>query len=259
MAYNYYTTLPSGILKMILIPAIDLKDGQCVRLRQGRMDDDTIFSDRPVEVAKRWVDAGARRLHLVDLNGAFAGEPINGNVIQEIAQTYPDLPIQIGGGIRDEQTIEAYLKAGIQYCIIGTQAVKDPEFVRRACESFPEHIIVGLDAKDGMVAINGWAEITDINVTELAKQFENDGVSSIVYTDIGRDGMMTGCNVEATRDLANAINIPVIASGGITNLNDISALCDAETSNIMGAITGRAIYEGTLDFTAGQQLADKLL
>jgi phosphoribosylformimino-5-aminoimidazole carboxamide ribotide isomerase len=243
---------------MLLIPAIDLKDGQCVRLKQGRMEDDTVFSDQPVDMAGRWVEAGARRLHLVDLNGAFAGEPVNGDAIRAIAAKYPDLPIQVGGGIRDEATIDAYLKAGVSYCIIGTQAVKEPEFVARACQTFPGHIIVGLDARDGMVAINGWAEVTDQEVTQLAKQFENDGVSAIVYTDIGRDGMMTGCNVEATTTLANAINIPVIASGGITNLRDIEALCQADTSNIMGAITGRAIYEGTLDFAEGQKLADEL-
>jgi len=242
----------------LLIPAIDLKDGQCVRLKQGRMEDDTVFSDQPVDMAGRWVEAGARRLHLVDLNGAFAGEPVNGDAIRAIAAKYPDLPIQVGGGIRDEATIDAYLKAGVSYCIIGTQAVKEPEFVARACQTFPGHIIVGLDARDGMVAINGWAEVTDQEVTQLAKQFENDGVSAIVYTDIGRDGMMTGCNVEATTTLANAINIPVIASGGITNLRDIEALCQADTSNIMGAITGRAIYEGTLDFAEGQKLADEL-
>ncbi|WP_456446852.1 1-(5-phosphoribosyl)-5-[(5-phosphoribosylamino)methylideneamino]imidazole-4-carboxamide isomerase [Thiolapillus sp.] len=243
---------------MLLIPAIDLKDGQCVRLKQGRMEDDTVFSDQPVDMAGRWVDAGARRLHLVDLNGAFAGEPVNGDAIRAIAARYPDLPIQVGGGIRDEATVEAYLQAGVSYCIIGTQAVKEPEFVARACQRFPGHIIVGLDAKDGMVAINGWAEVTDQEVTALAKRFENDGVSAIVYTDIGRDGMMTGCNIEATAALANAINIPVIASGGITNLRDIEALCQADSSNIMGAITGRAIYEGTLDFAEGQKLADEL-
>ncbi len=243
---------------MLLIPAIDLKDGQCVRLKQGRMEDDTVFSDQPVETAGRWVDAGARRLHLVDLNGAFAGEPVNAGAIQSIAARYPDLPIQVGGGIRDEATVEAYLKAGVSYCIIGTQAVKDPAFVASACKIFPGHIIVGLDAKDGMVAINGWAEVTDQEVTELARRFEDDGVSAIVYTDIGRDGMMTGCNVEATTNLANAIRIPVIASGGITNLRDIEALCQADTSNIVGAITGRAIYEGSLDFAQGQKLADEL-
>ncbi|MEJ2423434.1 MAG: 1-(5-phosphoribosyl)-5-[(5-phosphoribosylamino)methylideneamino]imidazole-4-carboxamide isomerase [Candidatus Thiodiazotropha sp.] len=243
---------------MLLIPAIDLKDGQCVRLRQGRMEDDTVFSDQPLDMATRWVEAGARRLHLVDLNGAFAGEPVNGEAIRQIAAAYPDLPIQVGGGIRDEATIEAYLKAGVDFCIIGTQAVREPEFVARACAAFPGHVIVGLDAKEGQVAINGWAEITDWDVTELSRRFQDDGVSAIVYTDIGRDGMLSGPNVEATRDLANAISIPVIASGGITDVNDIEALCQAETSNIMGAITGRAIYEGTLDFVAGQTLADRL-
>ena len=243
---------------MLLIPAIDLKDGRCVRLRQGRMDDETIFSDDPVDVAGRWVEAGARRLHLVDLNGAFAGEPVNGEVIQAIAKRYPDLPIQVGGGIRDEATIQAYLDVGVTYVIIGTQAVKEPEFVARACKAFPGHVMVGLDAKDGMVAINGWAEITDHNVVDMAKQFENDGVEAIVYTDIGRDGMLTGPNVEATQALAEAIGIPVVASGGITNIDDISALCEVESSGINSAITGRAIYEGTLDFAEGQKLADSL-
>jgi len=243
---------------VLLIPAIDLKDGLCVRLRQGRMDDDTVFSDNPVEVAGRWVEAGGRRLHLVDLNGAFAGEPVNGEVIRAIASAYPDVPIQVGGGIRDEQTIEAYLQAGVTYCIIGTQAVKDPAFVARACKAFPGHVIVGLDAKDSMVAINGWAEVTDHHVVDLARQFENDGVVSIVYTDIGRDGMLSGPNIEATADLANSISIPVVASGGITGIQDIEALCSAPTKNITAAITGRAIYEGTLDFAAGQKLADEL-
>ena len=243
---------------MLLIPAIDLKDGRCVRLRQGRMDDETIFSDDPVEVAGRWVEAGARRLHLVDLNGAFAGEPVNGGVIRAIAKAYPDLPIQVGGGIRDEQTIQAYLDAGVDFVIIGTQAVKEPAFVGRACAAFPGHVIVGLDAKEGMVAIDGWATVTDQEVTELSRRFEQDGVSAIVYTDIGRDGMLTGPNVEATAALANAVNIPIVASGGITDIGDIEALCQADTRNIMGAITGRAIYEGTLDFEAGQRMADEL-
>ena len=243
---------------MLLIPAIDLKDGRCVRLRQGRMDDETIFSDDPVEVAGRWVAAGARRLHLVDLNGAFAGEPVNGDVIRRIAAAYPDLPIQVGGGIRDEQTIQGYLDVGVEFVIIGTQAVKEPAFVKRACDLFPGHIIVGLDAKEGRVAIDGWATVTDHQVTELAGRFQEDGVSAIVYTDIGRDGMLTGPNVEATAALANAITIPVVASGGITHIGDIEALCRADSSNISGAITGRAIYEGTLDFAEGQKLADRL-
>ena len=243
---------------MLLIPAIDLKDGRCVRLRQGRMEDETIFSDDPVQMAGRWVSAGARRLHLVDLNGAFAGVPVNGAAIRAIAAAYPDLPIQVGGGIRDETTIAAYLEAGVSYCIIGTQAVKDPAFVARACRAFPGHVIVGLDAREGRVAIKGWAEMTEHRVEELARRFEDDGVTAIVYTDIGRDGMMTGPNVAATRALAEAIRIPVIASGGITNLDDIRALCAVAASGINAAITGRAIYEGTLDFAEGQLLADAL-
>ena len=241
---------------MLLIPAIDLKDGRCVRLRQGRMDDETIFSDDPVDMAGRWVKQGARRLHMVDLNGAFAGEPVNGDAIRAIAAAYPDLPIQVGGGIRDEATIDAYLNAGVGFCIIGTQAVKEPELVARACKSFPGHVIVGLDAKDGQVAINGWAEVTEHRVVDLSRRFEDDGVEAIVYTDIGRDGMLSGPNVEATRALAEAISIPVVASGGITNIDDIRALVEVADSGIMGAITGRAIYEGTLDFAEGQRLAD---
>jgi phosphoribosylformimino-5-aminoimidazole carboxamide ribotide isomerase len=243
---------------VLLIPAIDLKDGRCVRLRQGRMDDETVFSDDPVEMAARWVGEGARRLHLVDLNGAFAGMPVNGEAIRAIAARFPDLPIQVGGGIRDEGTIEAYLRAGVRYCIIGTQAVKEPELVTRACRSFPGRIIVGLDAKDGQVAIQGWAEVTEHRVADLARRFEGDGVAAIVYTDIGRDGMMTGPNIGATRALAEAIETPVIASGGITNLDDVRALAQSAGSGIVAAITGRAIYEGTLDFGAGQRLADQI-
>jgi len=243
---------------VLLIPAIDLKDGRCVRLRQGRMDDETVFSDNPVEMADRWVAEGARRLHLVDLNGAFAGEPVNGAAVRAIARAYPELPIQVGGGIRDEATIGAYLEAGVSFAIIGTKAVEEPEFVGRACKAFPGHVIVGLDAKEGMVATDGWAKVTDHKVADLARRFEDDGVCAIVYTDIGRDGMMTGVNVEATRALAEAVQIPVIASGGITNLDDVRAICAVADSGIMGAITGRAIYEGTLDFAAGQRLADEL-
>ncbi len=243
---------------MLLIPAIDLKDGKCVRLRQGRMSDETVFSDDPVAMAGRWVEAGARRLHIVDLNGAFAGEPVNTGVVHEIAAAYPDLPIQIGGGIRDEDTVQTYLDAGVQYVIIGTKAVSAPHFVNDLCLEFPGHVIVGLDAKDGKVAIDGWSKLSKHDVIDMAKHFEQDGVVAIVYTDIGRDGMMTGVNVESTLKLAQAINIPVIASGGITNMDDIRALCAVTDEGIMGAITGRAIYEGTLDFAEGQKLADKL-
>ncbi len=241
---------------MLVIPAIDLKDGKCVRLRQGRMEDSTIFSDDPVDVAGRWFDAGARRLHLVDLNGAFEGEPVNGEIVRQIALRFPNFPIQIGGGIRSLATIEAYLNAGVKYVIIGTKAVKEPEFVAEACAAFPEHIIVGLDAKDGKVATDGWAEVSDLEATDLAKQFDEQGVSAIVYTDIARDGMMQGVNVEATVRLAQASSIPVIASGGITNMDDIRGLSEQAHHGICGAITGRAIYEGTLDVEEAQRYCD---
>ncbi len=243
---------------MLLIPAIDLKDGKCVRLRQGRMEDETIFSDDPVAMAAQWVEAGARRLHLVDLNGAFEGKPMNGDVVRAIAEAFPDLPIQIGGGIRDEETVQSYLDAGVQYVIIGTKAVNAPHFVNDLCMEFPGHIIVGLDAKEGKVAIDGWSKLSKHDVIDMAKHFEEDGVEAIIYTDIGRDGMMSGVNVEATVKLAQAITIPVIASGGITNMDDVRALCAVADEGIAGAITGRAIYEGTLDFAAGQALADEL-
>lgn len=243
---------------MLLIPAIDLKDGKCVRLRQGNMEDETVFSDDPLAMAQRWVDAGARRLHIVDLNGAVSGKPVNAGVIREIAEAHPDLPIQVGGGIRDEDTVENYLEAGVQYVIIGTKAVTAPHFVNDLCLEFPGHIIVGLDAKGGKLAIDGWSKLSNHDVIDMAQHFERDGVAAIVYTDIGRDGMMQGVNVEATVALAREITIPVIASGGITNLDDIRALCEVAEDGIMGAITGRAIYEGTLDFAAGQKLADEL-
>lgn len=243
---------------MLLIPAIDLKDGKCVRLRQGRMEDETVFSDDPVAMAAQWVEAGARRLHLVDLNGAFEGKPVNGDVVRAIAEAFPELPIQIGGGIRDEETVQSYLDAGVQYVIIGTKAVSAPHFINDLCMEFPGHIIVGLDAKDGKVAIDGWSKLSRHDVIDMAKHFEEDGVEAIIYTDIGRDGMMSGVNVESTVKLAQAISIPVIASGGITNIDDVKALCAVADEGITGAITGRAIYEGTLDFAEGQALADEL-
>jgi phosphoribosylformimino-5-aminoimidazole carboxamide ribotide isomerase len=209
-------------------------------------------------VARRGAAAGAPRLHLVDLNGAFDGRPVNAEVIHAIAEAVPDLPIQVGGGIRDEETVEAYLEAGVQYVIIGTKAVSAPHFINDLCLEYPGHVIVGLDAKDGKVAIDGWSKLSRHDVIDLAQRFQEDGVSAIVYTDIGRDGMMTGVNVEATVNLARAITVPVIASGGITNLDDIRALCAVAHEGIMGAITGRAIYEGTLDFAEGQRLANEL-
>jgi phosphoribosylformimino-5-aminoimidazole carboxamide ribotide isomerase len=205
-------------------------------------------------MAKRWVDAGARRLHLVDLNGAFAGEPVNGEAVKAIARAYPSLPIQIGGGIRNADIIEAYLSAGVSYVIIGTKAVKEPQFVTDMCKQFAGKIIVGIDAQDGMVATDGWAEISAVKAVDLAKQFADDGVSSIVYTDIARDGMMQGVNVEATAQLAEACGIPVIASGGVTNMDDIRALKAVAARGVLGAITGRAIYEGTLDLAEAQRL-----
>ncbi|MDH3934458.1 MAG: 1-(5-phosphoribosyl)-5-[(5-phosphoribosylamino)methylideneamino]imidazole-4-carboxamide isomerase [Gammaproteobacteria bacterium] len=243
---------------MLLIPAIDLKDGKCVRLRQGRMEDETIFGDDPVAVAERWVEAGARRLHMVDLNGAFAGKPVNAAAVRAVAEAFPDLPIQVGGGIRDEETVQAYLDAGVQFTIIGTAAVSAPHFVNDLCAEFPGHIIVGLDAKDGKVAIDGWSKLSHHPVIDMAQRFENDGVEAIIFTDIGRDGMMSGVNIESTVELAQAIRIPVIASGGITNMDDIQTLCGVADEGIIGAITGRAIYEGTLDLAEAQKLADSL-
>jgi phosphoribosylformimino-5-aminoimidazole carboxamide ribotide isomerase len=241
---------------MLLIPAIDLKEGKCVRLRQGRMDDNTVFSDDPVAVAGKWVAAGAKRIHLVDLDGAFAGRPRNAEVIHAIVAAYPDIPVQIGGGIRDEETIQAYLNAGVEYIIIGTKAVNSPHFVKNMAIEYPRHIIVGLDAKDGKVAIDGWSKLSRHDVIDLAQRFEEDGVEAIIYTDISRDGMMSGVNIEATARLARAIRIPVIASGGITNIDDIRALSAVAHDGIIGAIIGRAIYEGTLDFFEAVKLAE---
>ncbi len=246
---------------MLVIPAIDLKDGQCVRLRQGRMDDSTVFSDDPVNMAGSWQSKGARRLHVVDLNGAFAGTPVNAEIVTSIASAYPDLPIQIGGGIRNLQSVEFYVNAGVSYVIIGTQAVKKPEFIQEACAAFPGKIIVGIDAIDGMVATEGWADVSDVPAATLAQKFADHGVAAIAYTDINCDGMMRGANVGATRELAEHSPIPVIASGGIGKLADIAAIREAsETSTgagIMGVIIGRAIYEGTVDLTLAQQLCDE--
>lgn len=241
---------------MLVIPAIDLKDGHCVRLKQGRMEDDTVFSTQPVDVARQWMEQGARRLHLVDLDGAFAGKPVNAEVIHAICTAYPDLPVQIGGGIRNVETAKAYIDAGVSWVIIGTQAVKEPAFVGELCKACPGQVIVGLDAKDGMVATEGWAEVSNVSAVSLAKQFEDTGVSAIVYTDINRDGMMQGVNVEQTAALADAINIPVIASGGVTDQRDIDALVKEAARGIAGTIVGRAIYEGTLDLASAQKIAD---
>ena len=252
---------------MLLIPAIDLKDGHCVRLKQGDMNQVTVFSENPADMALHWLNQGARRLHLVDLNGAFAGKPKNEPAVRAILKTVQDfaiengiaeIPVQLGGGIRDLDTIERYLDDGISYIIIGTAAVKNPGFVHDACDAFPGHIIVGLDAKDGKVATDGWSKLSGHDVIDLAQKFEGYGVESIVYTDIGRDGMMGGINMEATVKLAQAIKIPVIASGGVHQLKDVEALCAVQDNGIEGVICGRSIYEGTLDLKSAQLRADEL-
>lgn len=241
---------------MLLIPAIDLKDGRCVRLRQGNMDDETIFSDDPVAMAERWVEAGSRRIHLVDLNGAVQGFPVNADIIGRIAEAFPDVEIQVGGGIRDFKTIQTFLDVGVDYVIIGTQAVRTPHFVDDACLEFPGHIIVGLDARDGKVAVEGWAKLSSHSAVEMGKRFEEAGVEALVFTDIGRDGMMRGVNTGATRELARSVDIPVIASGGVTTLDDVRDLCEAGKDGVSGAIIGRALYEGKLDLREAQQVVN---
>lgn len=239
---------------MLLIPAIDLKNGECVRLRQGRMDDVTVFSNDPVAMAQRWADEGAERLHVVDLDGAMKGEPINLKVVEAIAKAI-SIPVQIGGGIRDEDTVQRYLDAGVEYVIIGTRAVNAPHFLHDLCLEYPRHIIVGLDAMDGRVALNGWTKVTGHDVIETALHCERDGVEAIIYTDIGRDGMMNGFNEDATGNLARALKTPVFASGGVSSLADIERLKTLEDDGVAGAIIGRALYEGSLDFKAAVKLA----
>jgi phosphoribosylformimino-5-aminoimidazole carboxamide ribotide isomerase len=244
---------------MLIIPAIDLKDGRCVRLKQGAMEDATVFSEDPGAMAEHWIKLGARRLHVVDLNGAAAGKPKNESAIRAIvAAVGGRIPIQLGGGIRDLDTIERYIDSGISYVIIGTAAVKTPGFLHDACSAFTGHVMVALDAKDGKVAVDGWSKMTGHDVIDLAKKFEEYGSEAIIYTDIGRDGMLSGVNIEATVGLARQLTVPVIASGGVTDLEDVKALCKVESEGIIGAITGRAVYQGTLDFAAAQKLADKL-
>ena len=244
---------------MLLIPAIDLKDGKCVRLQQGDMSASTTFGEDPAAMARRWLDAGARRLHLVDLNGAFAGKPINETAIKAILKEVGDeIPVQLGGGIRDLDTIERYLDDGLSFVIIGTAAVKSPGFLKDACTAFGGHIIVGLDAKDGKVTTDGWSKLTGHEVLDLAKKFEDYGVEGVIYTDIGRDGMLTGINIEATVKLARALSIPVIASGGLAGMADIEMLCAVQADGVEGVICGRSIYTGALDFAAAQRRADEL-
>ena len=243
---------------MLLIPSIDVKDGKCVRLRQGRMDEVTVFDDDPRAAARRWVDAGARRLHVVDLDGAVEGAPRNAEVIRAIVSGFPDVDVQVGGGIRDDDAIEGYLATGARYVILGTRAVTTPDFVADACVEFPGHVIVGLDARDGRAAVDGWSKLTRFRVDDLARRAEECGVEAIIHTDIGRDGMLEGVNVEATERLAREVNVPVFASGGVRGLDDVRALCAAAEAGVAGAIVGRALYEGTLDFAAAAALANEL-
>jgi phosphoribosylformimino-5-aminoimidazole carboxamide ribotide isomerase len=244
---------------MVIIPAIDVKDGRCVRLKQGDMSTATVYSENPAAMARHWVAQGARRLHVVDLNGAVAGRPKNEGVIREIVKAVGgSIPVQLGGGIRDLDTIEKYLDDGVTYVVIGTAAVKNPGFLHDACTAFAGHIIVALDAKDGKVAVEGWSKLTGHDVIDLARKFEEYGVEAVLYTDIGRDGMLTGVNVDATVKLARELRVPVIASGGLTDLADVERLCAIESEGIMGVITGRALYQGTVDFKAAQARADAL-
>lgn len=239
---------------MLLIPAIDIQDGKCVRLRQGKMDQVTVYEDDPVAAAQRWVDAGAQRLHVIDLDGAVAGQPVNIEPVRRIAEQFSGVPVQVGGGIRSEQSIEAYLEAGVQYVILGTKAVNEPHFVSDMCVEFPGHVIVALDAKDGKLAVEGWSKLSKHDVIDLAQRLEIDGVEAIIYTDISRDGMLTGANVEATRRLAESVRVPVYAAGGIASLDDLRKLLEIRDSGVAGAVTGRAIYDGSLDFAAGLKL-----
>lgn len=244
---------------MLLIPAIDLKEGKCVRLKQGRMSDVTVFSDDPVAMARHWAEQGCRRLHLVDLDGAFAGEPRNRDLIAAITSALPDVPVQVGGGIRSEQVIEAYLAAGISQVIVGTRAIEEPAFLEAICRDYPGRVILGLDARNGQLATAGWDETSSVSAVEFARWAGKLAIHAIVYTDIDRDGMLTGVNVPATVTLAEAAGVPVIASGGVSDLDDLRALKNAfrsTSAELVGAITGRAIYAGTLDFRAGQALLD---
>ena len=231
---------------MLIIPAIDIKNGKCVRLKQGRMSDETIFSDKPEEMAKKWFECGAERLHLVDLDGAVSGQPVNRKAISRIVEAIP-IPVELGGGVRDMATLHAYLDLGLQYVILGTVAHKNPDFVKEACRRYPDRIILGIDARNNRIAVEGWTEEINLTPEALAKRFENDGLAAIIYTDINRDGMRTGCNVEATGTLARTTNIPVIASGGISEMDDVLKILPLATDGVMGLITGRALYDGSLD------------
>ena len=242
---------------MIIYPAIDLIGGAVVRLYKGDFDQLTTYGNDPVSVAQSYADAGATWLHLVDLDGALDGAPRNFDIVKEIARNHPDIPVQIGGGIRDDDTVQNYLDAGVQYVIIGTRAITAPHVVKDLCLEFPGHIIVGLDAKNGKVAVDGWSKLSHHDVIDMAQHYESDGVASIIFTDISRDGMMQGVNVESTVELAAAIRIPVIASGGVTDRGDIERLCATDEEGIVGVVVGRALYEGTINLAEAQAIASQ--
>lgn len=234
---------------MILFPAIDLKDGQCVRLQKGDMDAVTVFNDNPADQAKQFENQGFKYLHVVDLNGAFAGESVNGDAVEAIIKSV-DMPVQLGGGIRTLEHIEAWLDRGLSRVILGTIAVRDPELVKEACKKFPGKIAVGIDARGGKVAVEGWAETSELDVVDLAKKFEGAGVAAIIFTDIDRDGILTGINWQATLELAQAVSIPVVASGGLASMDDIEMMTKPEMQILEGAISGRALYDGRIDVDA---------
>ncbi len=243
---------------MLVIPAIDLKGGNCVRLRQGDMNQEVVYSKDPVAVAARWIEAGARRLHIIDLDGAVKGSPANTDIIYEVTRSFPDVPVQAGGGIRSEEVIQNYLNAGVSFVILGSRAISTPHFISDVCIEFPGHIIVSLDVKNGKLVTEGWSKLSHHSVSDLASSFEADGVSSLIFTDVSRDGMLTGLNIEATVELSRELNVPVIAAGGLTGLDEVRALCEVASEGIAGVVAGKALYEGTLDFAQAQKLADEL-
>ena len=240
---------------MIIIPAVDIKDGKCVRLLQGRMDDDTVYSDDPEAMAAKWERLGAERIHVIDLDGAFLKNPQNVESIRKIAGSV-QVPIQLGGGIRNEKTVDMYLEMGIKYVIIGTEAIKNPTFVRNICQAYPGQVIVGIDAREGKVAIDGWTQTTQVEAVDLARKFEDCGVAAINFTDIARDGMQTGPNLAATKQLAEAISIPVVTSGGVSSIQDIKDLLPLETSGVIGVIVGKALYSGALELKSALELTN---
>ena len=243
---------------MLLIPAIDLQDNKCVRLKQGRFSDTTVFSDDPVSVAMRWVELGAKRLHIIDLDGAAKGEPQHYRLVDQIAKKVDGVPIQVGGGIRTEDAIQQYLDCGVQYTILGTSAASQPHFVKEVCLEFPGHIIIGLDIKDGKVATDGWSKMSQHDPVDLMQHFEVDGISAVLHTDISRDGMLCGPNIESSTTLASELRVPIIIAGGFASMDDIRTLCKVKEEKLQAAVLGRSLYEGTIDFSEALKLVEKM-